>query len=70
MAGLGRVTYGESHMYYIVRGDGKYVAKSGARFSYTLDPKLIRTYKNKQEAETDLCFQNERGVTTLPDTRP
>lgn len=48
-------------MYVIKRTDhgGGYVAKPGSRSSYTRDFAKARRYPTKEEAERDLCKENE-----------
>ena len=49
-------------MYLIKRDDGKYVAVRDSKHSYTTRVDLARVYQTKEEAEQDLCHENERIV--------
>jgi hypothetical protein len=47
-------------MFVIKRIDGKFVAPSGSKLSYTDDLQDARKYHTRKEAEADLCPENER----------
>lgn len=44
-------------------GSRKYVAKPGSKHSYTQSLPCIRWYATREEAERDLCPENERIMT-------
>jgi hypothetical protein len=49
-------------MYVIKRKDGLYVAKPGSQRSYTNRLENARKFAAREEAERDLCPDNERIV--------
>lgn len=49
-------------MYLIKRIDGAYVAKPGSAHSYVFALVNARKFSTKEEAERDLCPENERVV--------
>ncbi len=49
-------------MFIIKRDDGKIVGKSGGVYSYTTNIFAARIFNTKEEAERNLCIENEHIV--------
>ena len=49
-------------MYVLQRRDGKYVAHSGAKNSYTSKLENAHVFRTKEEAEVSRCVDNERTI--------
>ena len=55
----------EMDAYIIVRQDGKFVAVSGLKSSYTRDVGKARLYAMRSAAEADRCPENEYVVSVI-----